>query len=77
MSEFAQNNVFCFELKRNAYIQVPKIDRGRIVVYRKCGLPLRDIVSHMVDIHSMSCKYGVNGLLRIILNGMLDLNILP
>ena len=31
----------------------------------------------LVDIHPLSCKYGINGLLSVILNDKQDLNTLP
>ena len=47
-------------------------------------LPIKSMNYHSVislialfDIHSLSCKYGINGLLYVKLNNMQDLNTLP
>ena len=38
--------------------------------------PVISPVAH-VDIHPLSCEYGINTLLRVILNDTQDLNALP
>ena len=63
--------------RRNAHYQALELDRGRIISYLSVDYCSALLPVVLVHIHPLSCKYGMNGLLRVLLNSMQDLNALP
>lgn len=61
-------------IRRNAYHQDSKLYRCRIMVYREYGLSFRDIALQTDWNPTTVLGIGINGLLRGILNGMMELN---
>ena len=60
---------------RNTYIQVSEFDRARIIVFEFLFRDWSTVA--LVDIHLLPGKYVINGLMKVILNSMQDLNALP
>ena len=61
---------------RNTYQQVSEFDRGKIVTIE--SVDYRSVIPTRLTclMTPLPCKYGTNGLLSAILNGMQDLNAL-
>ena len=67
-------------IKRKTHQQVLEVDKGGIVDRRGLSRVWTVVLMSpiaLIGIYSLSCEYGINGILMIILNGMHDLTALP
>lgn len=64
-------------IRKNAYTQVSEFDRSRILPIESVSYRFLNSLIALVEIQPLPIEYGINGLLRTILNGMQDLNALP